>query len=471
MAIRTLAIAWLCVTTVTLAQDHPTSVEVVGHIVSPQRLDRTPQDLQRLDVPNGFSVSVFAEGLGKPRMLAVADDGAVYVTRREPGDILVLKDTNGDGRADEQRVAVRRPMLHGVAFDGRRTFFVGTSDVFAADVQADGTFENVTRLVHDLPVAGQHADRTIAVGPDKYLYLSVGSTCNARDETSPENATMVRMSPDGQSREILASGLRNTIGFAWHPDTQELYGMDNGIDFLGDEAQPEELNHIERGKRYGWPYVYADGRINPQHSQPPGDVTPEEWAKWSTAPVLTYTAHSAPMAMLFYEGAQFPAEYRGDAFVAMHGSWNRRPPSGYEVVRIHFENGRASRMEPFLTGFLTKGAQPEIFGRPVGLAVAKDGALLVSDDMNGVLYRVTYRGSATTPDARSARPAASGVATSGTTRSRTGESLAMPRPETRAQATLGVTSASFQAGSGIPEPFTQYGENFSPALSWNGVPS
>src|SRR3954469_3438977 len=344
-------------------QQRIVQTEIVAHVLQPQQVDATPERIGQLTVPAGFRIAKFAEGLGKPRILAVAEDGAVYVTRREPGDILVLKDTNGDGRADEQRVAVRRPMLHGVAFDGRRAFFVGTTDVFAADVQADGTFVNVTRLVHDLPVAGQHADRTIAVGPDKYLYLSVGSTCNACDETSPENATIVRMSPDGQSREILASGLRNTIGFAWHPDTQELFGMDNGIDFLGDEAQPEELNRIERGKRYGWPYVYADGRINPQHNQPPGEVTAEEWAKWSTAPVLTYTAHAAPMQMLFYRGAQFPAEYRGDGFAAMRGSWNRRPPSGYEVVRIHFENGKPARVEPFLTGFLTKGAQPAIFGR------------------------------------------------------------------------------------------------------------
>ena len=195
--------------------------DITAHVLQPQQVDATPDRIGQLKVPAGFQVTKFADGLGKPRVLAVADDGTVYVTRREPGDILVLRDKDGDGRADEQRVAVRRPMLHGLALDGRRAFFVGTTDVFVADVQADGTFANVTRLVHDLPLAGQHADRMIAIGPDKYLYLSVGSTCNACDETSPENATIERMSPDGQSREILASGLRNTIGFAWHPDTRE----------------------------------------------------------------------------------------------------------------------------------------------------------------------------------------------------------------------------------------------------------
>ena len=155
----------------------------------------------------------------------------------------------------------------------------------------------------------------------------MGSTCNACDETSPENATLLRISPDGKSRRIFASGLRNTIGFGWHPDTGELFGMDHGIDWLGDDDQPEELNHLQRDKQYGWPYVYANGKLNPQ-DEPPGDMTSEEWARLSTNPVLTYTAHAAPMQMVFYRRDRFPAEYRGDAFVAMHGSWNRGTPSG-----------------------------------------------------------------------------------------------------------------------------------------------
>ena len=161
MAAKTLAIACLCVTTVTLAQDRGTSVEVTGHIVTPPRLDRTPQDIQRLDVPNGFSVNVFAENLGKPRMLAVGDDGGVYVTRREPGDVLVLRDTNGDGRADETRTAVRRPMLHGIALDGKKVYLVGVTDIFSADVQSDGTFANVVRIVDDSPRDCEAAPLTV----------------------------------------------------------------------------------------------------------------------------------------------------------------------------------------------------------------------------------------------------------------------------------------------------------------------
>jgi len=165
-------------TAAAVVQQHYSRVEIVTHMVDPERLDPTPDRQARLRVPEGFAVSVFARDLGHPRVLAVSDDGSVYVTRREPGDILVLRDSDHDGRADEVRVAVRRPMLHGLTFDKRRAYFIDVTDVFAADVQTDGTFANVTRLTDDLPVAGQHADRTIALGPDRWLYFSVGSTCN-----------------------------------------------------------------------------------------------------------------------------------------------------------------------------------------------------------------------------------------------------------------------------------------------------
>jgi glucose/arabinose dehydrogenase len=169
--------------------------------------------------------------------------------------------------------------------------------------------------------------------------------------------------------------------------------MDHGIDWLGDDEQKEELNLLVAGEQYGWPYIYADNRHNPQ-PEPPGELSMEEWAKMSRPPVLLHTAHAAPMQLAFYGGAQFPAEYRGDAFVAMRGSWNRKPPSGYEVVRIRFKWGKPVAFEPFATGFLvqTDGGWGFI-GRPAGVAVAADGALLVSDDTNGVIYRIAYSGS------------------------------------------------------------------------------
>jgi glucose/arabinose dehydrogenase len=150
------------------------------------KVDATPERIAGLKVPSGYKVSVFAEGLGKPRMIAVSADGTVYVTRRDPGDIVMLRDTNHDGRADERRIAVRRPQLHGLTIIGTRAYFVGVTDVFAADVAADGTFANITRLADDLPEGGQHADRTIAVGPDGNLYITVGSTCNECEEPIPK---------------------------------------------------------------------------------------------------------------------------------------------------------------------------------------------------------------------------------------------------------------------------------------------
>jgi Raf kinase inhibitor-like YbhB/YbcL family protein len=468
--IALISLGLLCMSTVAIPQKRAASVEIVGHVVKPEQLSPTSLQPQAFKVPAGFSVSVFAEGLGKPRMLEVADDGAVYVSRREPGDVLVLRDTNGDGRSDDSRTAVRRPMLHGLAIDGRRVYLVSVNDVFTADIMSDGTFENVTRIIDDLPEGGQHPNRTIRVGPDKQLYVSVGSTCNACDETSPENATLLRISPDGKSRRIFSSGLRNTIGFGWHPDTNELFGMDHGIDWLGDDDQPEELNHLQRDRQYGWPYVYANGKLNPQ-DEPPGEMTGEEWARLSTNPVLTYTAHAAPMQMIFYGGEQFPAEYRGDAFVAMHGSWNRGTPSGYEVVRIRFQNGTPTKIEPFLTGFLTTaGGRPATFGRPVGLAVAQDGALLVSDDGGGRIYRIAYGSRPTTSARPVAEPRVPAVGTSGIRGEEKGGVIAMERPEARAQAALSVTSPAFQPGAAIPAPYTSYGEGFSPSLRWSNAP-
>jgi glucose/arabinose dehydrogenase len=265
-------------------------------------------------------------------------------------------------------------------------------ELFVANRNDDGTLGRLRRLIDDLPDAGQHADRTIAVGPDGLLYLSVGSTCNACDESNQENATILRVKPDGTSRMVFASGLRNTIGFAFHPTTKELFGFDHGIDWLGDDEQAEELNQIVEGHQYGWPHIYAKNQRNPQ-GEPPGGLTMDQWAKMSDVPLLLHTAHAAPMQFAFITSPRFPAEYRGSALVAMHGSWNRLPPSGYEVVRVKFDGGKPTSIEPFLSGFLISlGANRWGFGgRPFGLAMTPDGGVLVGDDANGVIYRIVYR--------------------------------------------------------------------------------
>jgi glucose/arabinose dehydrogenase len=390
----------------TLAATTPASAQprldapppVVSRVAKPESVAFTPARLRALRVPAGFRVAVFAEGAGNARMMAVADDGTVYLTRPKSGDVVALRDRDGDGRADDMRpVVTGLPHVHGIALRAGRLYLATPTQVHVADRAPDGTVGAPRVLSNDLPDGGQHPNRTLAFGPDGMLYVSVGSTCNACLEPNPENATMLRMRPEGGPRTIFAKGLRNTVGFGWHPATGELWGMDNGRDEHGDDFPPEELNRITETADYGWPFCLAD-RVpdRQQFPNPPGGLTHEQYCARTTGPAARYTAHSAPMALAFYTGQQFPAAYQGDAFVALRGSWNRVPASGHSVVRVRFANGRPVRIEEFLTGFLTTGGRQR-FARPAGVAVARDGALLVSDDMNGVIYRVSHQAGGGSP--------------------------------------------------------------------------
>ena len=452
----------------TLVEPKAANVRVPGVILEPRPVKPDAATMARLEIPPGFKVEMFAQGLGNARLLAVADDGTVYLTRRAEGDVVMLKDADGDGRAEFQRTVARRPGMHGIAISGKTVFLVAQKEVLKAPLLADGSFGPLELLAGDLPDAGQHSARSIAMGPDGMLYLGVGSTCNACTETSPESATILRMSTDGKSRTIYAAGLRHTVGFDWQPRSGALYGMDHGIDWLGDEQQPEELNRIEMGKSYGWPYIYGMGGENPQ-DDPPNDLTMAELNRAATRPVLGYTAHAAPMQLAFYRGAMFPRGYQGDAFVTFRGSWNRARPSGYEVARVRFDaSGMPTAFEPFVRGFLQTGSDgPSQSGRPVGLAVAKDGALLFTDDINGVIYRVSYAG-----NDRAGTMLAPAAARAPEMEPRPkGAALAIARDETRASATLTVSSPSITANRPIALKHSAYGEDQSPALSWSGLPA
>lgn len=362
-----------------------------GRYISPIR-PATAERVAMLKAPDGFAVSVWARDLDRIRMMALGPDGAVYVTRPGTGEVLALRDDDGDGKADAARTAVRLPRVHGIHIHAGQTMYLATvGEVFACEIAKGGQVGEPRRIITGMPTGRGHHNRTLAVGPDGKLYITVGSTRNCVWERNPENATMLVADANGSGREVFARGLRNTIGFGWHPETGQLWGMDHGIDWLGNDEPPEELNAIRRGRHYGWPFVFGNRKtIGIERHEAVGSLA--EFAAKTTPPALGLQAHSSPIAMVFYTARQFPDRYRNDAFLALHGSWNRESPIGYKVVRIRFDKGKPVAFEDFLTGFLVrKGAAPYAFGRPAGLLVDADGSLLVGDDANGVIYRVRYK--------------------------------------------------------------------------------
>lgn len=386
----------------------------------PEQRPVTDALVASLRVPSGFRVDVFARDLTNPRMMVVDATGAVWVTVPSASEVLRLADGNGDGDAadpGEKVVAASKddsPLLdgvHGITLHEGKMYLASIKAVFSATPGADGRLGDLTKLA-DLPDGGQHPRRTLAVGPDGALYVTVGSTCNACPEPNSEHATFLRLELGGSasanpanpqhpvlaanpeamvSPRVFASGLRNTLGFDWHPSTGALWGADHGSDGLGDDRPFDEINHVEGGKAYGWPYCWGEQQIDPAVDDPSPAMSKETYCPTTEAPLGTFPAHSAPIAFLFYRGNSFPAAYHGDAFVALRGSWNRSVPTGYKVVRVRFADGMPGAIEDFLSGFLIEGGAAH-FGRPAGLAVDATGALLVSEDTNGVIYRVTATG-------------------------------------------------------------------------------
>jgi glucose/arabinose dehydrogenase len=366
---------------------------VQGNNIEPELRSPTPERIAQLQAPEGFEISVFGQGLGSVRMMAQAEDGTVYVTRRGQGDVLALHDEDGDGMADEPVVAASNlPSVHGIIIDGEQIYLATPTTITVGSLAADGTVGDLAPLVTNLPEGGQHGNRTMAFGPDGLLYVSVGSPCNACGFSNEEYAAILQVQPDGSSRTVFADGLRNTIGWGWRPETGQMWGMDHGSDWRGDDQPPEELNLLTQGNNYGWPYCFGDRQIDPYIASPPVGLTQAEFCAQSTAPVLTYQAHSAPIGMVFYTGDQFPEAFQNDAFVAMRGSWNRQEAVGYKIVHLDFdEAGQPVAFNDFVTGWLIEDGAAH-FGRVAGLLVLQDGSLLISDDTNGMIYRVSYSG-------------------------------------------------------------------------------
>lgn len=309
--------------------------------------------------------------------MAQGADGAIYVAEKTAGQVSRLPDGNGDGTADAVEPYVTGvESAHGVEWrDG--ALYVGATDGI---YRFQGKGQASTKIVA-LPSGGRHFTRTAHFGPDGKLYVTIGSSCNVCVENEPHRAAMWVYNADGSGGRLFAKGLRNTVDFAFQPDTGAIFGVDNGRDLLGDNVPPEEVNLIKDGGDYGWPTCHGKDIVDPEFGKQGG-------CQGKSPPVVELQAHSAPLGTHFYTGAQFPATFRGRLFVTFHGSWNRSQRTGYKLVSIPFKDGMpAGPPEDFITGWL---AGDKVSGRPVGMLQTQDGALLVSDDQGGVIYRITY---------------------------------------------------------------------------------
>lgn len=345
----------------------------------------TPAGVSRVRVPPGFVATVFAEGLEGPRFIRFGPDGALYVAERGADRIVVLRDGDGDGRAEAPRVfAGRLDSPHSLVFQ-RGAWYVGVPRgvVRLADRDGDGVAEQRETLIDNYPTGGHHT-RTVEFLPDGRMVVSIGSSCNVCVEDDPRRAAVVVYgSAEGEGERVFARGLRNAVGLATHPLTGELWATNNGRDWLGDDQPPEAVYIVRDGLDYGWPRCHNGTIVDPDFGKPGA-------CEGVALPVVNMQAHSAPLGLVFYTGTAFPPEYRGDLFIALHGSWNRSVPTGYKVVRLPLDGSRPrGPVEDFATGWLDE-QQRSVTGRPVGLAVGPDGALYVSDDKAGLIYRIAY---------------------------------------------------------------------------------
>jgi glucose/arabinose dehydrogenase len=356
----------------------------------------------RIRVADGYTVTLYA-AVPRARFLRPTPDGDLLVSVPREGRIVrLVRDADGDGLPDGQEVLLSdldRP--HGIDLH-QGALYIGEGSAVARvayDSAAGRVAGEPERIVTGLPDGGNHWTRTVRIGPDGFLYVSVGSSCNVCFEADERRAAMLRFRLDGSDAEVFARGLRNSVGFAWRPGTGELFATDNGRDLLGDDFPPCELNRVVAGGDYGWPVANGDRQLDPDLG-----AGHEARARASTPPVHGFRAHTAPLGIVFLTHARHPTTHRGAALVALHGSWNRTRKDGYEVVSLHWEADGTIREAPFLTGFLV---DDEVIGRPVDVAEAGDGSVFVSDDYAGAVYRVTPTGFAGAPagrDSASAKP-------------------------------------------------------------------
>jgi glucose/arabinose dehydrogenase len=282
-------------------------------------------------------------------------------------------------------------MPNGVAFHEGALYVAEVSRVLRYDgieERLDDPPEPVV-VIDDYPSDRHHGWKYIAFGPDGWLYVPVGAPCNICDSENPIYASITRVKPDGSGREIYAEGVRNTVGFTWHPETGDLWFTDNGRDNLGNDVPPDELNRAtEKGQHFGFPYCHGGDIPDPQFGSGSGKA--DGVCSKYVAPAQNLGPHVAALGVKFYQGEMFPAEYRGDLFIAEHGSWNRDTPIGYRVMRVELDGHRATSYEVFAEGWLPGRDESDVWGRPVDLLFLPDGSMLLSDDKAGAIYRIAY---------------------------------------------------------------------------------
>ena len=346
---------------------------------------RSEIPVDKLTLPNGFKIELYAN-VPNARSLTLSPSGTVYVGTRSKGSVYAVLDLNKDGKADKvYEIDKGLNMPNGVAFkDG---------DLYVAEVSRILRYKNIEsnlgsppepEIIYDgYPTDTHHGWKYIAFGADGKLYVPVGAPCNVCERDNPIYASITRMDISNPNPEIVARGVRNSVGFDWDPETQDLWFTDNGRDMMGDDIPPCELNHLSKaGEHFGFPYCHGGDIPDPKFGK---ERSCDEFVK----PAWRFMAHVAPLGMKFYTGSMFPEKYHNAVFIAQHGSWNRSKKSGYRVMVGFKEGNKIVAMQPFVSGWLNDATQ-QAWGRPVALLQLPDGSMLLSDDYAGVIYRITY---------------------------------------------------------------------------------
>lgn len=358
----------------------------LGLLVKP---NNTNLPLEKLKIPEGFVISIFADSVVNARSLSYSPSGTLFVSTRSEGNVYALKDTDGDYIADKRYTILKGGnMPNGVAFKDGDLYIAEVNRILKiSDIESKLDNPGSPEIVYDkYPTDKHHGWKYVAFGPDGKLYVPVGAPCNVCESKEKVYASMTRMNLDGSDMEVVHSGIRNSVGFDWHPVTKKLYFTDNGRDMMGDDVPECELNYASsENMHFGFPYCHQ------------GDTPDPEFGKTRkcdefTPPVAKLGPHTAPLGMTFYTGNQFPEIYHNQIFIARHGSWNRSKKSGYDIVLATLNaNGTVLDTKPFITGWLDEGTD-DVWGRPVDMEILPDGSMLISDDYADVVYRVYYKG-------------------------------------------------------------------------------